>query len=219
MNDATNTAAEADDEFTDEVLESEDGEAVPADEFAGYEAAGKLGNADDAPKRRIIDEDTKVTLGIAGFQLYDRKKGSECIAISLEVVAPPEFVGDETNFKPRLWLKTARNEGSNSSAWEVTTRQVARLVAAVYQKGLKDPAVDNFLDPAFLAVKDVTDRSKKKGAFHAALVTLLNDELKGKSFETDIGVDPASEKNGRKYKRRQSIGRPYYPGRREKDAD
>ena len=206
------------DEFEDTDLTSEV-EVAEVDEFAGYEAAGKFGDCDDAPKRRIIAADTRVTLGIAGFQLYDRKKGSECIAVSLEVIAPEEFVGDETNFKPRLWLKTARNEGANMSAWEVTGRQITRLFAAVYQKPVKDPAVKDCLDPVFLSVADIADRGAKKVAFHKALVALLNEELAGKSFETDIGVDEASTKNGRTYKRRQNLGRPYYPGRREKDAD
>lgn len=217
MNAEQNTAV---DEFEDAELASLDAEGQPVeDEFSGYEAAGKLGDIDDVPVRTIIAEGTKVTLGIAGFQLYDRKKGSECIALSLEVTAPAEYVGDETNFKPRLWLKTARNEGSNSSAWDVSTRQIGRMVAAVHQLPVKDPRVKDFLDPAFLAVKDITDRAAKRKSFYAALVELLNDELKGKTFETDIGVDEAKTVNGRKYKRRQSIGRTYYPGRREKDAD
>jgi hypothetical protein len=214
----TKQNTEAADEFEDSDLTSEV-EVAEVDDFSGYEAAGKFGDADDAPKRRIIEDGTKVTLGIAGFQLYDRKKGSECIAVSLEVIAPTEYVGDETNFKPRLWLKTARNEGSSMSAWEVTGRQITRLFAAVYQKPLKDTSVTDCLDPAFLAVEGVTDRGAKKVAFHKALVALLNEELAGKSFETDIGVDPASTKNGRTYKRRQNLGRPYYPGRREKDAE
>jgi hypothetical protein len=212
MNASTSSAK---DEFADpEAITSEDEEAT-LDEFAGYEAAGKLGDIDDAPKRTIIAEGTLVTLGIAGFKLFDRKKGSECISLSLEVVAPQEFVGDETNFRPRFYLKTQVKEGSTRSAWQVSASQIGRMVCGVYQKGPKDPAVANFLDPAFLAVAGIEDRIEKKVAFHAALVDLLNEELKGKTFSTKIGIDPAKGV----YKRRQSIGYVQYPGCRDKDAD
>lgn len=213
MNETNNAV----DEFEDADLVSADD--TVADEFAGYEAAGKLGDIDDRTERQIIPKDTEVILGIAGFQLYDRKKGSESICVSLEVIEPAEFAGDATNFKQQMWLKTARGEGKDKSAWEVTRVQIGRMAAAVYNKTTKDPAVVDFLDPVFLALADITDRSAKKVAFQKNLVALLNDELAGKSFTTKIGVVEPRDYNGKHYGARQSIGNPQYPGCYVKKAD
>lgn len=210
--------ATAVDEFADNALTSSDesGEESTQDQFEAYAKAGKLGDADDAPLRKIIPEDTKVTLGIAGFQLVT--KGSPRIVMKTEVMAPDEFVGDETNSRFSFWLNAQPKEGSDRAGWHITKDQISRIVAAVYGKPLKDPAVVNFLDPAFLAVENVTG-AKKKEKFFAALLSLLTDELKGKTFETDIGVKAAEVVKGKKYPKQQTIGRPYYPGRRERKND
>lgn len=212
------TATAEADEFADNALESDEsqGDETNKDTFEAYAKAGKLGDADDAPLRKIIDEDTKVKLGIVGFQLMT--KGSPRIAMKLEVVEPQEFTGDETNFRASFWLNATPKEGSDRAGWHITKDQISRVVAAVFEKPLKDPAVINFLDPAFLAVENVTGQRKRE-KFFAALLTLLTDELKGKTFETDIGVKAAEKVGNKKYPKQQTLGRPYYPGRRERKND
>lgn len=212
----TSTATAAADEFADNALASDEGAEATQDTFEAYAKAGKLGDADDAPLRQIIDEDTKVKLGIAGFKLIT--KGSPRIVMNLEVVEPEALTGDETNFRASFWLNATPKEGSDRAGWHITKDQISRVVAAVFEKPIKDPAVVNFLDPAFLAVENVTG-AKKKEKFFAALLTLLTDELKTKTFETDIGVKPAEVVKGKKYPKQQTIGRPYYPGRRERKND
>lgn len=208
-------AATAVDEFEDNALETdassdfEGGALAGNNEFDAYEKGGKLGDVDDQVERRIIEEGTRVTLGVMGFVLIT-KKGNPNIMAKFEVTAPAEFVGEETNFRTRLWLDAARAEGMDYSGWDQTKRTVGRIAAAVLQKKVSDPAVNDFLDPAFLAVAGVKDPVEKKRKFYVALTSLLNEELKGKTFPTNIGVRAAEGK----FKAQQQLGGPIYPGSR-----
>lgn len=213
--DNTNAAEAAPSEFEDDALgateesgEFEGGALAGNNEFDAYEKTGKLGDADDQADRRVIEEGTRVTLGVMGFALITKNNR---VLFKFEVVAPQEFVGSETNFRESNGLDTKTFESGDGSPWLITKNTIARIVAAVYHKPLKDAAVNDFLDPAYLAVQTIKDPLEKRRKFYVALVNLLNEELKGKTFQTYLGVQAAQGK----YKAQQRIGAPQYPGCRK----
>lgn len=199
------------DEFADNDLESEaadlEAAAAQSDEFDAYAKNGKLGDADDRRVVRIIEEGTLVTLGVMGFRLRT-KQGNTQIIGSYEFTAPGECVGEDTNFRSFYGLSPKNFDGENFSSWTISKNEWGRVVAGILQKPLKDPAVNDFLDPAYLAVQSIKDAVEKRQKFWLALCALLNEELKGKTFPTYIGV---KEAKGR-YSASQMIGSPQYPG-------
>lgn len=198
---------------------TEDAAAAAASEFAGYEKAGRV---DDVDKRReLIMEGTPVQLGFVSAELAIGGKvqpGKEYIYGKFEINEPAVYADGEHNFGIyfRLSAKASDPQKPDSTAFNVTQSQLRRIAAAIYGVPVTSPAVAGLIEPALKAAAEQgATAQERRVAFFVALTKLINEELVGKTFKTDIGVRPARTWNGRRYRETQDIGRPHYPGRKE----
>lgn len=194
--------------------------SAAADEFAAYAEAGKTEDVDKV--RELIAEDTKVRLGFVSADLAtaaNNKKvaaGHEYVYAKFEVNAPEKFADGSRNFGIYLRLSAKANDPQRpqNTGWNVSRRILVRLFAAVYQCKVTDARAAQFDQPALTEAANCTgSASERRMTFFNALTQTIRDELVGKEFDTDIGVDAARTYKGRTYREAQNTGRPYYPER------
>lgn len=195
------------------------------DEFAAYAAAGCVDDVDKV--RELIPENTKVTLGLLKAQLATHSTntkvavGKEYIYFDYEVNAPVMYADGSRKFGiyGRLSARASDPQRPNSTAFNVTKSQILRMAAAIKQLPVTDPAIQQFLAPALAeAAAAGGSPSERRMTFFVALEALINEELVGKSFDTDIGVDAERKWQGKTFREAQSLGRPHYPGRKERKS-
>ena len=209
LDDAADTSAG---EFTEE------GAQAATDEFAAYEKAGRVEDVDK--QRELLTEGTTVELGFVSADLATGGKvqpGKEYIYGKFQVNKPAMYADGEHDFGIyfRLTTKAADPQKPDNNAFNVTNSQLRRIAAAIWGVEVTSPAVKGFIDSALKAAAEQgSTSSERRAAFHVALTKLINEELVGKTFTTDIGVRPERVWNGKKYRETQDIGRPHYPGRK-----
>lgn len=189
-----------------------------ASEFAVYERAGRVDDVDKT--RELILEGTTVELGFVSAELAIGGKvqpGKEYIFGKFEVNKPEIYADGERNFGVyfRLTAKAADPQKPNVTAFNVTQSQLRRIAAAIWGVEVTSPAVVSLIEPALKAAAEQGNTpQERRVAFFVALTKLINEELVGHTFTTDIGVRPERVWNGKKYRETQDVGRPHYPGRK-----
>jgi hypothetical protein len=212
LNDEGDTAGE----FTEAAADA------AAAEFAAYEKAGRVDDVDK--QRELITEGTTVQLGFVSAELAMGGKvqaGKEYIYGKFQVNKPDMYADGERDFGIyfRLTAKASDPQKPNSTAFNVTQSQLRRIAAAIWGVEVTSPAVVALIEPALKAAAEQgSNPTERRAAFFVALTKLINEELVGKTFTTDIGVRPARVWNGKKYRETQDIGKPHYPGRKEQKS-
>lgn len=192
--------------------------ATQQDGMSGYEA---LRNADveDQREYRLIPNGTPCTLGVVNVSLGLPKPGTAgkpALLIKTEVLEPKEYADGSSNFTVRLSLNATVNPGKESSGLDMTVKILSWLYAGCHQTSSREGKAAMF-DSVLQNFPNITQDDVP--AFHAALVSNANEQLKGQTFRTKkIGVD-IGKPNGKvgddgvegKYLDKQSYGIIDYP--------
>jgi hypothetical protein len=193
-----------------------DAAAEAAVAVSGYEAT-RGAPVEDQREYTLVPRNTPCTLKVLGFELATQNPAKPAIICRLGVTDPGKFSNGASTFSIFLSLNATIGEGKKSSGWIMTVQQLSWMYAAANQVAsaegkakLIDAVLDEFPN---LELEDYP-------AFHAMLVQNANEQLKGATFKTKIGVQLGKVKPGQegklpadqeKYPDKQTIGQLDYP--------
>lgn len=191
--------------------------AQPAEEFDEFDeqaTAAESGSYDatrnapveDQREFRRMPKGTVALLGVTALSLgVSNQKKSPFIRVKFEVNGPAEYADGSANFGVDFYLSPKIGQGAKESAWTVTRKQLSYIYAGIHQCSAQE-AAEALFSPVFAQFPEGT--IGREDEFRAALLDHLTAELKGGTFTTAVGIQPArkDKETGREFSERQTLG-------------
>jgi len=184
-----------------------DEQAAAADATSGYEHT-RDADVEDQREFRPIPVGTECVFDVVGFELNTKK--NPYIFAKVAVQSPEEYADGSSDFGLRMSLNPVVGEGKKGSGWTFTRDRLVWMFAAVNQCDTAT-AKRELLDPVYEQFPTIGP--DEVGAFREALVSRLNETMKGQSFPATAGEEKATlnEDGTVKYRAKATIGKFIYP--------